>query len=114
MKNIIKLSKKSLLTVSAGLFLTAQAFALDIGALKDQGIIGELANGYVGLVSQSAPQEVKDFVKSINAKRKTVYQGIASKNNISLEKAEAIAGQSNLDRTKNGHYVNSNGMWKKK
>lgn len=114
MKTMIKYTKKMLLTASAALVLTAQAFALDIGSLKDQGIVGELANGYVGIVASNAPAEVKNFVDEINAKRKQVYQGIAKKNNISIDKAEAIAGQSNIERTKNGHYINDKGAWQKK
>ena len=46
---------------------------------KADGLIGEQANGYLGLVTQSAPSNIKKLVKDTNAKRKAGYQRIAAK-----------------------------------
>lgn len=110
----IKIFTQSLFTLTAFFFLTFQAFALDISSLKDQGIIGELSTGYVGIVIKNPSQEVKNFVVDINEKRKMVYISIAEKNNTSLEKTEAVAGKRNFDKTQSGHYVMVNGSWRKK
>lgn len=47
----------SIMALIVSLLLSAQALALDIGTLKDQGIVGEMSTGYVGIVvSNPSPQ----------------------------------------------------------
>ncbi len=46
---------------------------------KADGLIGEQADGYLGLVSQNAPADIKKLVNEVNAKRKAGYQEIAAK-----------------------------------
>lgn len=96
------------------LLLSAQAFALDIGTLKDQGIVGEMSTGYVGIVVSNPSPQIRSFVQDINDKRRTIYAQEARKANITLAEVEAIAAKRNLDKTQRGHYININGAWRKK
>ena len=91
---------------------TASAGALD--QPKAQGLIGEQANGYLGLVTQNAPSDVKALIKEVNTKRKTRYQSIAKQQGISLSKVEKVGGTTAMDKTLTGNYIKSNGAWQKK
>ncbi|GAA4347238.1 YdbL family protein [Kangiella taiwanensis] len=111
MKTLTKLA----LTLTAGLLLSAQAFAANLGQLKDDGIVGELSNGYVGIVAQNkATPEVKALVEDVNDKRRQIYADQAKKNNKSIAEIEAIAARRNIDRTQSGHYIKVGGGWQKK
>lgn len=111
----MKTLTKYTFTIITGLFLAAQAFAANLGQLKDQGIAGELSNGYVGIVSPAkASAEAKGLVEDVNDKRRQIYTEQAKKNNKSLAKIEAIAAHRNIDRTQPGHYIKINGGWQKK
>ncbi|NVK22590.1 MAG: YdbL family protein [Kangiellaceae bacterium] len=114
MRTFIKTVSKLTLTLSAALLLAAQALALDISSLKDQGVVGELDNGYVGIVIKSPDSELVAYVNGINTKRKSIYESQAKKNNLSLAEVEAIAAKRNLDKTSAGHYISVDGVWKKK
>ncbi|WP_223670244.1 YdbL family protein [Kangiella shandongensis] len=104
-----------LLTLTTGLLLTAQVFAANLGQLKDQGIVGELDTGYVGIVAQAkATDEVKALVESVNDKRRDIYAQQAKKNNKTIAEIEAIAARRNIDRTQSGHYIKIRGAWQKK
>lgn len=104
----------SIMALMLSLLLSAQAFALDIGTLKDQGIVGEMSTGYVGIVVSNPSPQIRSFVQDINDKRRTIYAQEARKANITLAEVEAIAAKRNLDKTQRGHYININGAWRKK
>lgn len=104
----------SIMALMVSLLLSAQALALDIGTLKDQGIVGEMSTGYVGIVVSNPSPQIRSFVQDINDKRRTIYAQEARKANITLAEVEAIAAKRNLDKTQPGHYININGAWRKK
>ncbi|WP_018623428.1 YdbL family protein [Kangiella aquimarina] len=104
----------SIMALIVSLLLSAQALALDIGTLKDQGIVGEMSTGYVGIVVSNPSPQIRSFVQDINDKRRTIYAQEARKANITLAEVEAIAAKRNLDKTQRGHYININGAWRKK
>lgn len=108
------LLRKSLLTLLATFLVAAQAMALDIGNLKDQGVVGEMSTGYVGIVISNPSTEIRSFVQDINNKRRAIYAQEARKANITLAEVEAIAAKRNLEKTQSGHYINMNGSWRKK
>lgn len=111
----MKTLTKFALTIATSLLLTAQAFAADLGQLKDQGIAGELSNGYVGIVTQSkATPDIKATIETVNDKRRQIYANQAKKNNKSLAEIEAIAARRNIERTQAGHYIKVGGAWQKK
>lgn len=98
----------SMLTVSV-------ALASALTQPKADGLIGEQANGYLGLVIQDAPSETRKLVTDINAKRKAGYQKIASKQGASLSEVEKVGGNKAFEKTLKGNYVrDTNGVWRKK
>ena len=102
--------------VFLGMFLgisIAVASALD--QPKADGMIGEQANGYLGLVRQDAPPEIKALVNDVNAKRKTRYQGIARNQGVPLLEVEKVGGTTAIEKTSRGNYVkDGSGSWRKK
>lgn len=89
------------MTLAAGL----PALALELGPLKADGVIGERADGYLGIVDPSASASVRSYVEEVNAKRREQYQRIAEKNNITLAEVEILAGQKTLEKTEPGGWI---------
>ena len=89
--------------------------AQSLDAAKAAGLVGERADGYVGIVDPSAPGNVVAMVQNINGQRRAKYQGIAAKNGTSLQAVEAIVGEKLIRRAKPGEYVmDSAGRWHRK
>jgi hypothetical protein len=77
--------------------------------------LGEGPDGYLHLVSDSAPSEAQELMKSVNSKRKAKFQEIATKQGVSLEKVATQAGAKLVERTKPGeHYQDAKGKWHQK
>jgi len=82
---------------------------------KADGLIGEQADGYLGLVVANAPADIKKLVAEINAKRKAGYQEIATKQGTSLSEVEKVGGNTAYEKTLRGNYFrDANGVWHKK
>jgi uncharacterized protein YdbL (DUF1318 family) len=82
---------------------------------KADGLIGEQVNGYIGLVRQDVPADIKQLVNEVNAKRKAGYQSIAAKQGTSLESVELVGGNKAIEKTLSGNYVrDASGAWQKK
>ena len=101
------------------LFVVLTLFAVAAGAVeldqaKRDGLVGERADGYLGLVLKSAPAEVTALVAEINAQRKAEYQRIAEEHNLSLEQVEALAGKKTIEKTVSGNWILVNGGWQQK
>jgi len=96
--------------------LTAAAVqAADLQSAKAQGLVGETTNGYLGLVSGGAPDDVRAMVDQVNGARRSEYTAIAQRNGTSLQSVEALAGQRLIANTPQGQYVqNSSGQWTRK
>jgi uncharacterized protein YdbL (DUF1318 family) len=93
--------------------ITFSAWAISLGAAKQQGLVGEMSNGYLGVVVNSP--EAKNLVNSVNQKRKQIYIDLARKNKITMEQVTALAGKKALAKTKPGHFIkNTSGQWIKK
>ena len=105
----------ALIVMLAGLGWSGPTWAISLQEAKAQGLVGEQANGYLGLVKSGASAEVKTLMNEINAKRKQEYQGIARRNNTELNVVEALAGKKAIERTPPGQYVKlPSGQWVKK
>jgi len=90
------------------------AAALSLGDAKAQGLVGEQADGYVGLVG-SGPPEARKLADQVNAKRRAEYGDIAKKRGIETEAVAALAGKKLVKRAAKGQFVRgSNGRWVKK
>ena len=106
--------KKLILTTLLVLF-TLSAAAMDLSTAKSRGILGEQQNGYLGLVTSSAPGDAKSLMRQVNDQRRANYQSIARSNGIDLKSVESLAGQKAINKTARGQYVQApNGQWVKK
>lgn len=108
MKN--KIIFKSLLIVS--LLFSSIAFAIGLDDAKQQGLVGEKDNGYLGVVV--AQNDVQSLVDDINNKRKAVYVKLAAKNGITIQQVEKLAAEKAYTKTSSGHYLWVDGKWVKK
>ena len=104
-----------LVALLTGLLLSLSAAAANLDSAKADGWIGEQPNGYLGLVRNDAPTDVKALVNDVNAKRKARYQQIASQQGAPLAEVEKVGGQTAIEKTRPGHYVkDASGRWRKK
>ena len=111
MKNVIT---KSLLLVCLLLVIPA-GFALTLQEAKNDGLIGELQSGYLGLVVESVPAEVIALVRDVNNQRRDLYRQIAQQNNITVEQVAALAFGKAVEATPAGQYLqDASGAWVKK
>ena len=104
---------KKILVGAMSLLMSLSAYALDLTQAKSQGLIGEQANGYVGLVKEST--EAKTLAEDINAKRKKAYIDLAKKNNLNLQDVEILAGKKLIKKAASGEFIQSEtSKWVKK
>ncbi len=95
------------------LSITFSAWAVSLDQAKQQGLVGEMANGYLGVVISSP--EVNSLIKSVNDKRKSLYLNLARKNNLTMKQVTALAGEKAIARTRSGHLIKmASGGWIKK
>ena len=110
------LTKNFIKKLACALLVSAMAFsawALSLSDAKQQGLVGEMQNGYLGVVIDNA--EAKSLVASINKKRKSIYMNLARKNKITMQQVTALAGEKALAKTESGHFIkNAAGQWIKK
>lgn len=104
-----------LLSVFFLLLLAGTAHAVTLQEAKDQGLVGEQRDGYVGLVTGSAPEDVMALVRQVNEQRRQRYEQIASDNGITMEQVTALAYAQAVEATRPGHFVQlPNGAWTRK
>jgi len=97
--------------VTAILF-SSLVFALSLDEAKQNGLVGEQQDGYLGLVVQD--KEAMKLVTEVNTLRKAKYAELATKNGITLQQVEKLAAKKAYQKTDSGHYLKSNGQWIKK
>jgi len=89
------------------------AWAISLEQAKQQGLVGEMPNGYLGVVVASS--EVNSLVGMVNKKRKDIYLNLARKNKITMQQVTKLAGEKSLAKTQTGHLIkNASGQWVKK
>ena len=107
--------KKTFLSLAFTALLSTAAFAATIDDYKAKGYIGETSMGMLGVVTSSAPADVKRFVKETNDERLERYKAVAQKNGISLEQTQKLAGQKLIRQSGNGEWVQKpSGEWVQK
>jgi uncharacterized protein YdbL (DUF1318 family) len=110
------ITNKFLKKLTCGLLVSTMAFsawAISLGDAKQQGLVGEMPNGYLGMVVNN--DETKSLVASVNEKRKSIYMKLARKNKITMQQVTALAGEKSFAKTQSGHYIkNAAGQWVKK
>jgi uncharacterized protein YdbL (DUF1318 family) len=93
----------------------APVLADELDGAKAAGQVGERADGYLGLVDENAPADVKALVERVNAGRREKYGEIAAKRGVPVEAVAAQAGVKLIQRAEPGHYVmDSSGRWKQR
>lgn len=108
--------------VVAGTLIAGAAHAdtasakIAVDAAKAQGVVGEQADGFLGLVTGSADAAVKAAVAEINAGRAQVYAQAAAKNGVTPEAAGGAAYNSVISaKLKAGDfYKPTGGGWVRK
>ena len=94
---------------------TALAQADASASLRASGIVGEQADGYLGVIG-SAPADVRDQVNAINIKRRAFYTDLARQRGVTIQEV-GVAIACKLFRTKVGEgesYRLPDGTWRKR
>jgi uncharacterized protein YdbL (DUF1318 family) len=101
----------------ATVLLLATAFgvlAAELDQAKRSGLVGERADGYLGLVVTAVPADVAALVSDVNRRRRAEYERIADQNGLARAEVEALAGRKAIERTAPGDWIFTNGGWKRK
>ncbi|GHE82313.1 YdbL family protein [Thalassotalea profundi] len=113
MNNIINNFIKHLTTVLFISVISFSAWAISLDDAKQKGLVGEMPDGYIGVVVNNS--ETRALVESINKKRKNIYIELARENKITMQQVTALAGAKAIQKTQSGHYImNAAGNWVKK
>jgi uncharacterized protein YdbL (DUF1318 family) len=85
------------------------------GELRVSGLVGEQADGYLGLVA-SAPADVRAQMESINIQRRAAYTRLASQRGATIEEVAAATGcQLFATRVGPGQYYRlPDGVWRRR
>lgn len=106
---------KNVLILFFAVFISANAYALDLQQAKDQGLIGEANTGYVAAVTSNASSEVRQLVSTVNNRRKDRYKKIAVSHGLTTPEVGRLAHQKAVEKTQSGNYYqNAAGKWLKK
>ena len=90
------------------------AWAIDIQAAKEQGLVGEANTGYLAAVGTPSA-EVAALVADVNAKRKAEFERTAKKTGATLEQVRVRFYELAVQKTAPGHYYqDASGNWKRK
>jgi len=99
-----------------GLVLLLQnAWAIDIGTAKAQGLVGEANSGYLAAVKTPVSNEVRALIADVNAKRKAKFENTAKKTGTTLAQVSNRFYELAVQKTAAGNYYqDKNGTWQKK
>lgn len=112
-KNIVTKVATKIGIAFAVLSITFSAWAVTLDQAKQQGLVGEMSTGYLGIVVASS--DVEALVAGVNKKRKDIYLTLARKNNITMKQVTALAGEKAIAKTQSGHFIKMpSGSWVKK
>jgi hypothetical protein len=112
--------KKTLymLTAAAGLGCAgiAEAASAEIEAAKAQCIVGEQADGYLGIIDASkASEDLRRDVRANNQQRKALYADFAERNGVTIETAAALFAEKSVNQAPSGQCIrDADGTWYKK
>lgn len=95
---------------------TASAASPAIEEAKSQCIVGEQADGYLGVIdSEQASDDLKREVRDTNQQRKAYYADIATRNGVTIEVTATLTAQKLIDQAPSGQCVrDQQGHWLKK
>ena len=91
---------------AAATLMTAWAADPVIEQAKAQGVIGELATGYLGIVDASkATPDVRRRVDEVNAGRLQAYTEIATRTGQTVQTVATLAAEKQFERAQPGELV---------
>jgi hypothetical protein len=106
---------KKLLVTLFMLFAVQSAWAIDIHAAKDQGLVGEATTGYLAAVQTPASTDVNALIAEVNKKRKAQFEAAAQKTGTTVAQVRNRFYELAVQKTQAGHYhQDSGGKWVKK
>jgi uncharacterized protein YdbL (DUF1318 family) len=87
-----------------------------IDAAMQAGVIGEQADGYLGVVSGKSPDaDTKRAMDEINIKRKAVYTDLAAKAGATVVQVAVVTAEKQIAKLPSGQfYMDGTGAWKQK
>ena len=93
--------------------LTASAASAIVEEAKDQCIVGEQADGYLGFVpGGDASAALRREVRDINQQRKSYYADLARRNGVSTEVTAALAAEKLIAKARSGQCIrDESGRW---
>lgn len=94
----------------------ASAASAIVENAKDNCIVGEQADGYLGVVSGAdASEALHREIRDINQQRKAVYADIAKRNGVTIEVAAALTAEKLMNQATSGQCVrDQSGTWLKR
>ena len=106
----------ALLLASVVLALAPAASALPplLEKAKADGVIGEQADGYLGIVKGSGPADVNEAMQAVNAQRKALYQERAKQKGTDVKTYAAVVGKTQIAREPKGNWVKGDKGWLRK
>ncbi len=83
---------------------------------KNNCVIGEQADGYIGVVSgANAGADLRREIRDINQQRKAVYADIARRNGVTVEVAAALTAEKLMNQATRGQCIrDTSGAWIKR
>jgi uncharacterized protein len=112
---------KLLIAALVGIALVAgtSAYAMQAdaaGQLRASGLVGEQADGYLGLVGSNAPAEIRAQMDQINIRRRALYTQRATQRGATIEEmAAATACATFAERVAPGQYYRlPDGVWRQR
>jgi uncharacterized protein YdbL (DUF1318 family) len=112
---------KPILVITLLLALAGPAFAdlasdkVAVDAAKTAGVVGEQADGYLGLVKGAADGPTTAAVSEINAARGDVYAQTAAKTGVTRDAAGQATGAQLIEKMPGGEYYKAlSGGWARK
>lgn len=101
--------KKTICMLTAAAFLVlgaAAAASAIVEQAKSECIVGEQADGYLGVVDPGkASAELRREVDSINMQRKAAYARLAEKNGVTIDDAAKVTAEKLINQAPSGQCV---------
>lgn len=112
--------KRNILNVAAGLAAAAvvaggaaHGASAIVEQAKDQCVVGEQADGYLGFVpGKNADEALRREVRDINQQRKAYYADLARRNGVPIEVTATLTAEKLIGQARSGQCVrDQNGEW---
>ena len=115
----MRISVKSTLVAAAAALALSGGLAMAqnnvIESAKDQCLIGEQSDGYLGVVDgKTISTETEREMRSVNNQRKTAYANIAEQRGITVQQVGQIAAANLIEKANTGECVEATDGWVRK